>query len=399
MYFSVITFTSTGFGDYVPTTDGAKIICSIFIYFGVACIGLLLGSLLANTQDEASRKQAKENLVNNCLNCQRGVDSIPKKQFCYSTHLKKNSIRPHMNNQNFHPGQFGADKKKTPRKANTSPVEETNIQFAKKDEFQNGQIVEEVDEQYGHKTEPQNGTDEQHPLLDMSGGNKNKYYNSYSPQSNEAQFNTSTSSIGLRDPSYAFNQRNHTRHLSLNRDFGSRAFDIKTNHKRKFSINLSNIQSPRINEHEPLADDVSSLPGSYEDYADYDDSDSFSSIGESDFQQANDLKTAKYVFQTLHEALANSIFIILIGSFGFYIIEGMNAVDAFYFTTVLLTTVGYGDITPQTNEGKLFATVYVLIAGTVLLHNMSLISMIPLEMRKRRIETAVLSQVCLILTA
>lgn len=60
-----------------------------------------------------------------------------------------------------------------------------------------------------------------------------------------------------------------------------------------------------------------------------------------------------------------------------------------------LTTVGYGDIVPVTPPGKLFATIYVLGAGTVLLHNMSLISMIPLELRKRRIERAVLSQVCI----
>ena len=40
----------------------------------------------------------------------------------------------------------------------------------------------------------------------------------------------------------------------------------------------------------------------------------------------------------------------------------------------------------------MFATVYVLIAGTVLLHNMSTISMIPIELRKRRVERAVLRQ-------
>ena len=59
---------------------------------------------------------------------------------------------------------------------------------------------------------------------------------------------------------------------------------------------------------------------------------------------------------------------------------------------MLLTTVGYGDIVPITNGGKLFATVYILVAGTVLINNMSMISMIPLELRRRRIERAVLTQ-------
>ena len=51
-----------------------------------------------------------------------------------------------------------------------------------------------------------------------------------------------------------------------------------------------------------------------------------------------------------------------------------------------------GDIVPVTRGGKLFATVYILVGGTILLNNMSLISMIPLELRKRRIERAVLTQ-------
>jgi hypothetical protein len=55
--------------------------------------------------------------------------------------------------------------------------------------------------------------------------------------------------------------------------------------------------------------------------------------------------------------------------------------------------VGYGDIAPSSNGGKLFATIYILVGGTILINNMSLISMIPLELRKRRIERAVLTQV------
>ena len=60
--------------------------------------------------------------------------------------------------------------------------------------------------------------------------------------------------------------------------------------------------------------------------------------------------------------------------------------------------VGYGDIVPYTKGGKLFATVYILVAGTILLNNMSMISMIPLELRRRRTEKAVLTQVsyCLV---
>lgn len=60
---------------------------------------------------------------------------------------------------------------------------------------------------------------------------------------------------------------------------------------------------------------------------------------------------------------------------------------------LLSRAVGYGDIVPHTKGGKLFATVYILVAGTILLNNMSMISMIPLELRRRRTEMAVLNQV------
>ena len=58
--------------------------------------------------------------------------------------------------------------------------------------------------------------------------------------------------------------------------------------------------------------------------------------------------------------------------------------------------MGYGDIVPVSDAGKVFTTVYVIVAGTILLHNMSLISMIPLQLRKRRIEQTVLGQVSLL---
>jgi hypothetical protein len=59
---------------------------------------------------------------------------------------------------------------------------------------------------------------------------------------------------------------------------------------------------------------------------------------------------------------------------------------------ISIYSLRYGDITPVTNGGKLFATIYILVAGTILLNNMSSISMIPLELRRRRIERAILTQ-------
>src|ERR687895_2434582 len=53
---------------------------------------------------------------------------------------------------------------------------------------------------------------------------------------------------------------------------------------------------------------------------------------------------------------------------GFYsIVEGLRFVDALYFSVVTLTTVGYGDFAPQTDVGKLFTAVYVLVGVGILL--------------------------------
>jgi hypothetical protein len=52
------------------------------------------------------------------------------------------------------------------------------------------------------------------------------------------------------------------------------------------------------------------------------------------------LNAGKYVFLTLRLALLNSMVIIAVGCVGFWLIEGFALVDSWYFTTVLLTTVG-----------------------------------------------------------
>lgn len=42
-------------------------------------------------------------------------------------------------------------------------------------------------------------------------------------------------------------------------------------------------------------------------------------------------------------------------------LEGWSYLDALYFTIITLTTVGYGDFSPQTDLGKIFSMLYILI--------------------------------------
>jgi len=71
VYFAVVTLTTAGLGDFVPSSDAAKLICACFIYFGVATIDLLLGSILAGSLDDASKKDHHDALVRDCPNCLR----------------------------------------------------------------------------------------------------------------------------------------------------------------------------------------------------------------------------------------------------------------------------------------------------------------------------------------
>ena len=48
------------------------------------------------------------------------------------------------------------------------------------------------------------------------------------------------------------------------------------------------------------------------------------------------------------------------GTVFYHYVESLTWLDALYFSTITLTTIGYGDITPKTEIGKLFTIFYVL---------------------------------------
>ena len=58
--------------------------------------------------------------------------------------------------------------------------------------------------------------------------------------------------------------------------------------------------------------------------------------------------------------------LIVVGVLFYHFYEGMALIDAYYFTVITLTTVGYGDITPTTTIGKIFTTFYVFFGIGIL---------------------------------
>ncbi len=58
--------------------------------------------------------------------------------------------------------------------------------------------------------------------------------------------------------------------------------------------------------------------------------------------------------------LIASVLIIFTGTNFYHFVEGLRWIEALYFSVITITTVGYGDFSPQTDVGKLFTIVYVL---------------------------------------
>ena len=76
------------------------------------------------------------------------------------------------------------------------------------------------------------------------------------------------------------------------------------------------------------------------------------------------MDTRRFRLQIL---LAVLFIIILTGTLGFMKIEGLSLTDSIYFSVATVATVGYGDITPKTAEGKLLALLLIITGvGTFL---------------------------------
>ena len=65
--------------------------------------------------------------------------------------------------------------------------------------------------------------------------------------------------------------------------------------------------------------------------------------------------------------LVTVMVIMLVGTIGFSLLEGLSLINSFYFTFVTVATVGYGDITPHTVGGKVLAMLVIVFGvGTFL---------------------------------
>ncbi len=59
--------------------------------------------------------------------------------------------------------------------------------------------------------------------------------------------------------------------------------------------------------------------------------------------------------------LLTVVFIIVGGTVFFHHVEGWSWLDSYFFTVVTLSTVGYGELVPQTAIGRIGTTVFILL--------------------------------------
>lgn len=83
-----------------------------------------------------------------------------------------------------------------------------------------------------------------------------------------------------------------------------------------------------------------------------------------------------FVFRTIRaflkdkeyrELLLTTFLVLTGGTIAYHYLEAWSWVDSIYFSVVTLTTVGFGDFAPQTDEGKIFTIFYIIIGIGIIL--------------------------------
>ncbi len=75
------------------------------------------------------------------------------------------------------------------------------------------------------------------------------------------------------------------------------------------------------------------------------------------------------------------VVLLLSGMLFYHQVEGWSWLDALYFSLITLTTVGYGDFSPQTVAGKIFTMIYIVLGLGVLSSFILLVAERQLDLR------------------
>jgi len=80
------------------------------------------------------------------------------------------------------------------------------------------------------------------------------------------------------------------------------------------------------------------------------------------------------------------LFTLAMGTLFYHSVEGWSWLDSLYFSVITLTTVGYGDFTPQTASGKIFTMIYIFLGLGILVGFITPIGEFLIDRRMERVE-------------
>ncbi len=90
----------------------------------------------------------------------------------------------------------------------------------------------------------------------------------------------------------------------------------------------------------------------------------------------------------LKMAVSMLIFLIALGTFFYHSVEGWSYVDSFYFTSITMTSVGYGDLHPSTDFSKIFTSLFAIVGIAMALYSLTVIGSDYFETREKALVKA-----------
>jgi voltage-gated potassium channel len=77
--------------------------------------------------------------------------------------------------------------------------------------------------------------------------------------------------------------------------------------------------------------------------------------------QSNPVAELDSIKKRFRTTAALALLMLCGGAVFYHLVEHFGWLNSFYFTTVTLASVGFGDFVPKTDAGKLFTIFYILI--------------------------------------
>ena len=93
------------------------------------------------------------------------------------------------------------------------------------------------------------------------------------------------------------------------------------------------------------------------------------------------MTTPQEVRRNLMLSIMLLLILFIVGIYFYHEFEGWNYLDTIYFMSMTITTVGFGDIVPQTDLGKIFTVLVVWIGISIAFFFIYLVEVLPDKQR------------------